>query len=103
MQQGSLLLQQDVSGLFLAVSSPYLPIIVSQEPDKLCAAKLRLAKEQTRIEMFEVGTGNLALKLDMRMPIKAFAWSYCGRYISTCGVSPNSSTRLSVLPSSMQE
>jgi hypothetical protein len=41
----------------------------------LAEAKAKLEKEQTRLEIFEVGTGNLALKLDMRMMIKDFAWS----------------------------
>lgn len=68
-------MQQDVSGLFLVISSPYLPVIVIQDSSKLAEAKAKLAKEQTRLEIFEVGTGNLALKLDMRMKIKDFAWS----------------------------
>jgi len=85
------------------VTSPYLPITLPHEANKLAEAKARLSQEQTRIELFEVGTGNLAYKLDMRMAIKHFAWSYCGRFLSTCGTQANSSTRLSVLPNSMQE
>jgi hypothetical protein len=61
---------QDISGLFVAVTSPSLPIIVKEDVGQLSENKIRLAKEQTKIEIFEVGTGNLALSLDMRMPIK---------------------------------
>lgn len=92
-----------MSGLYLAVSSPSLPVIVSQETEKLSEGKLKVAKEQSKIELFEIGTGSLALSLDMRMPIKHFAWSHCGRYISCCGLGPTSSTRLSVLPHNIQD
>ena len=50
-----------------------------------------------------MGTGNINLKIDVRMPIKSFAWSYCGKFISSVGVGPNSSTRLSVLPKQISE
>jgi hypothetical protein len=87
--------------LFLAVSSPSLPVIVSQDTERLSEGKIKLAREQTKIEIFEIGTGNLALSLDMRMPIKDFAWSHCGRYLSACAVGATSSTRLSVMPPSV--
>ena len=38
-----------MTGLYFAVSSPNLPIVVSHEPSKLAEAKSRLAKDQTRI------------------------------------------------------
>ena len=70
---------------------------------KLSEGKLKVAKEQSKIELFEIGTGNLALSLEMRMQIKHLAWSHCGRYISCCGQGPTSSTRLSVLPRAISE
>ena len=84
-QHGSLKLTQDSTGLYFAVSSPYLPIIARPNVNLLSEEKTRLSQEQTQVEIFEVGTGNLVLKLDMRMHIRDFAWSYCGRYISVCG------------------
>ena len=96
-------LLQDSTGLYFAVSSPYLPIIARPNVNLLSEAKTRLSQEQTQVEIFEVGTGNLVLKLDMRMHIRDLAWSYCGRYISVCGTQPTSSSRLSVLPRSIQE
>jgi Tfp pilus assembly protein PilE len=98
---GSLLLEQDVTGLYLAVSSPSLPVVVNRE--KLGEAKARLSEVQSRIEIFEVGTGNQSSKIDLRMPIKHFAWSYCGRFLATCGSGANSSTRLTVLPKPITE
>lgn len=102
-QQGSLMLTQDTTGLYFAVSSPKVPIVVRDNVNNLCEEKTRLAKDQSQIEVFEAGTGNLALTLDMRMPIKDFCWSPCGRYISVCGTRNTASSRLSVLPRQMQE
>lgn len=98
MQHGSLNLIQDATGLYFAVTSPYLPVIARPNVNLLSEEKTRLSSEQTQVEIFEVGTGNLVLKLDMRMNIKDFAWSFCGRYVSVCGTQPTSSSRLVVLP-----
>ena len=51
----------------MAVTCPSLPVIVSQDTEKLSEGKLKVAKEQSKIELFEIGTGNLALSLEMRM------------------------------------
>lgn len=60
MMPGSLMLTQDVSGLYFAVSSPYLPINVTNDPKKLAENVTKLGKEQSRVEIFEIGTGRLA-------------------------------------------
>lgn len=68
--------------------------MTSKSEQPLLASQQQLSQEQSKVEIFEIGTGGLAVSLEMRMRIGEVTWSPCGRFISAGSVVENSGLRI---------
>ena len=92
-QKGSLAIEVDNSGLFVAVSCPQRPVgFMSQDQNKLAEAKEYLTKVQAQVDVFAIGTTELLAKNEMDMSIRGLNWSPDGRFLSV-GSSSNTSSQ----------